>query len=191
MDLGVNIGYAGAQIDEVLPVVRRADALGLHSVWAGEAYGAEAVSVLGYLAAVTDNLVLGSSILQLHARTPANVAMVAMTLDWLSGGRFHLGLGVSGPQVVEGWHGVPYGSPIARTREYVDIVRAAIAREAPLTYDGNYYEIPYQGDDATGLGKPLRSILHPRSDRIPIYLAALGPRTSRSRRRSRTAGSRR
>src|SRR5256885_7942636 len=113
--------------------------------------------------------------MQIPARTPAMTAMTAMTLDGLSGGRFRLGLGVSGPQVVEGWHGQPFGKPLARTREYVAIVRAIVARRAPLEFDGEYYRVPYTGPDATGLGKPLRSILHGRAD-LPIYLAAIGPK---------------
>ncbi|HEX2028267.1 MAG TPA: LLM class F420-dependent oxidoreductase [Nitriliruptorales bacterium] len=176
MRLGLNIGYSGATIGDVLPLVEHADRIGIDSVWAAEAYGSDAVTVLGYLAARTTRIQLGSAILQIPARTPANTAMTAMTLDAVSGGRFILGLGVSGPQVVEGWHGVAYGKPLARTREYVEIVRAAVARETPLTYQGEHYQIPYRGDDATGLGKPLRSILHPLRERIPIYLAALGPR---------------
>ena len=176
MRLGLNIGYSGAQIDDVMPLVERADDLGYHSVWAAEAYGSDAVTVLAYLAARTRQIKLGSAILQMPARTPANTAMTAMTLDALSGGRLLLGLGLSGPQVVEGWHGVSYAKPLTRTREYVDIVRRVIAREAPVTYDGEVYEIPYARDDATGLGKPLKSILHPMRNRIPIYLAAIGPK---------------
>jgi F420-dependent oxidoreductase-like protein len=145
-------------------------------VWAAEAYGSDAVTVLAYLAARTERIALGSAILQMPARTPAATAMTAMTLDGLSGGRFLLGLGLSGPQVVEGWHGVPYGRPLGRTREYVEIVRKAIAREAPLEHQGDHYQIPYTGQDATGLGKPLKSILHPLRPSIPIYLAAVGPR---------------
>jgi F420-dependent oxidoreductase-like protein len=132
--------------------------------------------VLSFLAARTARLKLGSAIMQMPGRTPANAAMTAMTLDALSDQRFLLGLGLSGPQVVEGWHGVPYGKPLGKTREYVEIVRKAIAREAPLQHDGEHYQIPYHGDDATGLGKPLKSILHPVRDRIPIYLAAIGPK---------------
>ncbi|MBA2319195.1 MAG: LLM class F420-dependent oxidoreductase [Euzebyales bacterium] len=176
MRLGLNIGYSGAAIRSVLPLVEHADRIGIDSVWVAEAYGSDAVTVLSYLAARTERIKLGSAILQMPARTPANTAMTAMTLDALSGGRLLLGLGLSGPQVVEGWHGVPYGKPLGRTREYVEIVRAAIARQAPLEHDGAHYQIPYRGDDATGLGKPLRSILHPLRDRIPIYLAAIGPR---------------
>ena len=179
MRLGINIGYSGATIGEVLPLVRHADAVGLDSVWAAEAYGSDAVTVLAYLAGQTERIALGSAVLQMPARTPAMTAMTAMTLDALSGGRFLLGLGLSGPQVVEGWHGVPYGRPLARTREYVDIVRRAIAREEPLQYDGAEFRIPYDGPDATGLGKPLKSILHPRRPQIPVYLAAVGPRNTR------------
>jgi F420-dependent oxidoreductase-like protein len=176
MRLGLNLGYSGSSIGNVLPLVQHADRIGIDSVWAAEAYGSDAVTVLSYLAAMTERIKLGSAILQMPARTPANTAMTAMTLDALSGGRVVLGLGLSGPQVVEGWHGVPYGKPLGRTREYVEIVRRAIAREAPLEYAGTHYRIPYQGPDATGLGKPLKSILHPVRTRIPIYLAAIGPR---------------
>jgi F420-dependent oxidoreductase-like protein len=176
MRLGLNIGYAGAQIDDVMPLVERADDLGYHSVWAAEAYGSDAVTVLAYIAARTRRIKVGTAILQMPARTPANTAMTAMTLDALSGGRVLLGLGLSGPQVVEGWHGVSYAKPLTRTREYVEIVRRIVAREAPLTYEGEHYQIPYTGDDATGLGRPLKSILHPVRERIPIYLAATGPK---------------
>ncbi|MPZ72056.1 MAG: LLM class F420-dependent oxidoreductase [Nitriliruptorales bacterium] len=179
MKLGLNIGYSGSTIDDVLPLVEHADRIGIDSVWAAEAYGSDAVTVLSYLAARTRRIKLASGILQMPARTPANTAMTAMTLDALSAGRFILGLGLSGPQVVEGWHGVPYGNPLGRTREYVEIVRMAIARKAPLEFHGDHYEIPYTGDDATGLGKPLKSILHPVRDRIPIYLAAIGPKNVR------------
>ena len=176
MKLGLNLGYSGSSIHDVLPLVEHADRIGIDSVWAAEAYGSDAVTVLSYIAAKTSTIKLGSAILQMPARTPANTAMTAMTLDALSGGRVILGLGLSGPQVVEGWHGVPYGKPLGRTREYVEIVRAAIAREAPLKYDGEHYQIPYSEQDATGLGKPLKSILHPVRPAIPIYLAAIGPR---------------
>ena len=175
MKLGINLGYSGAQMHDILPLVTLADRIGVDSVWAAEAYGSDAVTVLAYLAGQTQQIALGSAILQMPARTPANTAMTAMTLDALSGGRVILGLGVSGPQVVEGWHGVAYGSPLTRTREYVEIVRRAVARAEPLTFDGQEYQIPYAGPDATGLGKPLRSIMHPVRDHIPIYLAAIGP----------------
>jgi F420-dependent oxidoreductase-like protein len=176
MRLGLNIGYSGAAMSHVWPLIERADQVGIDSVWAAEAYGSDAVTVLSYIAARTERIKVGSAILQMPARTPANTAMTAMTLDALSQGRMLLGLGLSGPQVVEGWHGVAYGKPLGKTREYVEIVRAAIAREAPLQHDGEHYRIPYTGSDATGLGKPLKSILHPVRDRIPIYLAAIGPK---------------
>ena len=176
MKLGLNIGYSGSAIGGVWPMIELADKVGIDSVWAAEAYGSDAVTVLSYVAAKTQQIKVGSAILQMPARTPANTAMTAMTLDALSDGRFLLGLGLSGPQVVEGWHGVPYGKPLRRTREYVEIVRMAIARETPLEYDGEEYQIPYRGADATGLGKPLKSILHPVRNEIPIYLASIGPK---------------
>ena len=176
MRLGINLGYSGAHMADVLPLVKLADREGIDSVWAAEAYGSDAVTVLSYIAGQTDSIALGTAILQIPGRTPANTAMTAMTLDALSDGRVLLGLGDSGPQVVEGWHGVSYSKPLARTREYVEIVRRAIARKQPLAFDGEHFQIPYQGPDATGLGKPLKSILHPVRTRIPIYLAAIGPR---------------
>jgi F420-dependent oxidoreductase-like protein len=176
MRLGLNIGYSGAAIGNVLPLVEQAERVGFDSVWAAEAYGSDAVTVLAYLAARTMRVKLGSAIWQMPARTPANTAMTAMTLDALSGGRLLLGLGMSGPQVVEGWHGVAYGKPLGRTREYVEIVRRIVARDAPVEFDGEHYQIPYRGEDASGLGKPLKSILHPVRNWIPIYLAAIGPK---------------
>ena len=176
MKLGLNLAYSGASMGAVLPLVEHADRIGVDSVWAAEAYGSDAVTILSYIAACTERIKLGSGILQMPARTPANTAMTAMTLDALSGGRLLLGLGLSGPQVVEGWHGVPFGKPLQRTREYVEIVRKAVARDEPLTYEGEHYRIPYSGPDATGLGKPLKSILHPVRKSIPVYLAAIGPR---------------
>ena len=155
--------------------VQEADRLGGHSVWTVGAYGSDAVSPLAWLGALTTRLHLGPAIMQMPGRTPANAAMTAMTLNQLSGGRFLMGLGLSGPQVVEGWHGVSYAQPLARTREYVSIVRAIFGREAPLTFEGRHYQIPYRGDDATGLGKPLKSTLK-ADPNIPIYLAAIGPK---------------
>jgi F420-dependent oxidoreductase-like protein len=175
MRLGLGLGYSGGRVQLDCALVQEAERLGYHSVWTAEAYGSDAVTPLAWLGAVTHRIRLGTGILQLAARTPAMTAMTAMTLDQLSGGRLLLGLGVSGPQVVEGWHGQPFGRPLARTREYVEIVRAILARQAPLVHHGAHYRIPYDGPDATGLGKPLRSILHGRPD-LPIYLAALGPR---------------
>jgi len=175
MRLGVMAGYSGAKIELPMELILEADRLGYYSVWTSEAYGSDAITPLAWVGALTKQIKLGTAIMQMPARTPAMTTMTAMTLDQLSGGRMLLGLGLSGPQVVEGWHGSAYGKPLGKTREYVEIVRQILAREAPLTYDGEHYEIPYQGQDATGLGKPLKSILHGRPD-IPIYLASIGPK---------------
>ncbi|MFQ5897532.1 MAG: LLM class F420-dependent oxidoreductase [Candidatus Methylomirabilia bacterium] len=175
MRLGLNLGYSGPTFTLNLPLVLEAERLGFDSVWTAEAYGSDAVTSLAWIAARTERIRVGTAIMQMPARTPAMAAMTATTLDQLSGGRFLLGLGVSGPQVVEGWHGVPFGKPLVRTREYVAIVRAIWAREKPVQFSGEHYQIPYSGPDASGLGKPLKSILHGRAD-IPIYLAAIGPR---------------
>lgn len=175
MRLGLNLGYSGAKITLPVEMVKEADRLGYYAVWAAESYGSDAVTPLAWLGALTENIHLGTAIMQMPGRTPANTAMTAITLDQLSGGRMLLGLGLSGPQVVEGWHGVGYGKPLGKTREYVEILRAIFKREAPLVHDGKHYQIPYTGDDATGLGKPLKSILHGRPD-LPIYLAAIGPK---------------
>jgi F420-dependent oxidoreductase-like protein len=175
MRLGLNAGYSGARIELPMDLILEADRLGYYAVWTAEAYGSDAATPLAWIGAQTKNIHLGTAILQMPARTPANTAMTAMTLDQLSGGRMLLGLGLSGPQVVEGWHGVAYGKPLQKTREYVEIVRKIFKREAALTHEGEYYEIPYRGADATGLGKPLKSILHGRAD-LPIYLASIGPK---------------
>ena len=175
MRLGLMTGYSGATFQLPLAMIQEADKLGYHAVWTAEAYGSDAVTPLAWIGALTERIHLGTAIMQMPGRTPANTAMTAMTLDQLSGGRMLLGLGLSGPQVVEGWHGKPYGKPLGKTREYVSIVRAILAREAPLVHEGAHYQIPYQGEDATGLGKPLKSILHGRAD-MPIYLASIGPK---------------
>jgi F420-dependent oxidoreductase-like protein len=175
MRLGINIGYAMGKIELPVELIQEADRLGLFAVWAAEAYGSDAITPLAWLGALTEQIHLGTAIMQIPARTPANAAMTAMTLDQLSGGRFLMGVGVSGPQVVEGWHGASYARPLARTREYVEIVRQIFARRQPLTYDGQIYQLPYAGNDATGMGKPLKSSLRGRAD-IPIYLAAIGPK---------------
>src|SRR5947199_7059809 len=175
MRFGINVGYSGARMSLNMELIREADRLGFHSVWTAEAYGSDAVSPLAWIAAQTSRIHVGSGIMQMPARSPAMTAMTATTLDQLSGGRMLLGLGVSGPQVVEGWHGVGYGNPLRRTREYVEIVRAIWAREKPLEHTGPHYQIPYRGPGATGLGKPLKSILHGRQ--IPIYIAAVGPKS--------------
>ena len=174
MRLGLSLGYWGARPADAAPLVREAEALGFDSIWTSEAYGSDGVTPLAWMGALTSRIKLGTAILQMPARTPAMTAMTAATLDLLSGGRVLLGLGVSGPQVVEGWHGQLYGKPLVRTREYVEIVRMALAREQPLEYHGQEYQIPVA--DGTGLGKPLRLTVHPLRKRIPIYLAALGPK---------------
>jgi F420-dependent oxidoreductase-like protein len=175
MRLALTLNYSGASVALDLDKVLEAERLGYSSVWTAEAYGSDAVTPAAWIAARTSRIHVGTGIMQIPARTPAMTAMTAMTLDALSGGRFRLGLGVSGPQVVEGWHGQPFGKPLTKTREYVDIVRAILRREKPLEFRGEYYQIPYAGADATGLGKPLKSILHGRAT-LPIYLAAVGPK---------------
>jgi F420-dependent oxidoreductase-like protein len=175
MRLALSLNYSGATLALDLDKVLEAERLGYDSVWSAEAYGSDAVSPAAWLAARTSRIHVGTGIMQIPARTPAMTAMTAMTLDALSGGRFRLGLGVSGPQVVEGWHGQPFGKPLAKTREYVEVVRAVLKRDKPLEFRGEYYQIPYAGPGATGLGKPLRSILHGRAT-LPIYLAAVGPK---------------
>ncbi len=174
--LGLHLGYWGAVPIDVMPLVQEAERLGFDSIWSAEAYGSDAVSWLAWVASRTERLGFGTAIMQIPARTPASTAMTAITLDHLSGGRFRLGLGMSGPQVVEGWHGVPYGKPLARTREYVEIVRAILRRDTPVEFEGEYYRIPARGPGSTGLGKPLRTIVHPLRADLPIYLAAIGPR---------------
>src|SRR5262245_49797083 len=175
MQLALSLNYSGATMTLDAVKVLEAERLGYTSVWSAEAYGSDAVTPAAWIAARTERIHVGTAIMQIPARTPAMTAMTAMTLDALSGGRFRLGLGVSGPQVVEGWHGQPFGKPLARTREYVEVVRAILRRDRPLQFQGEYYQIPYTGPAATGLGKPLRSILHGRAS-LPIYLAAVGPR---------------
>lgn len=178
MRLGINFGYQdwGRGLDQAVALAQEADSLGFHSGWTAEAYGTDSVTPLTWLMASTQQMNFGSAIMQMPARTPAMTAMTAATLDLMSGGRFLLGLGLSGPQVVEGWHGQPYGKPLAKTREYVEIVRRVLRREGTLEHHGPHYDIPYSGDDATGLGKPLKIIVHPRRADIPVYLAAIGPK---------------
>jgi len=175
MRLSLMVGYSGAKITLPMEMIKEADRLGLYAVWTAEAYGSDCITPLAWIGAQTERIRLGTAIMQMPARTPANTAMTAMTLDQLSGGRFLLGLGLSGPQVVEGWHGQPFGKPLTKTREYVAILRQIFKREEPLAHQGQYYQIPYRGAEATGLGKPLKSILHGRPD-LPIYLAAIGPK---------------
>jgi F420-dependent oxidoreductase-like protein len=172
MRLGMLLRYHGHDLalDEVL----EAERLGYTSVWSGEAYGTDAVTPTAWILARTTRIKAGVGIMQMQARTPACTAMTALTLQALSNNRFLLGIGASGPQVVEGWHGVPFGKPMARTREYIEILRKILKREAPLQHDGELYQIPYTGPGATGLGKPLKSILHGDAD-MPIYAASITP----------------
>lgn len=174
MKLGLGLDlYRGAQLTMPTEQVRRAEALGYHSVWTAEAYGSDALSPLAYLAAVTSRIKLGTAVVQIAARTPAATAMHAMTIDALAGGgRVIVGLGVSGPQIVEGWYGQPWGRPSHRLRDYVAIMRKVISRE-PVTHEGSEISLPYTGEGAVGQGKPLRSILHASAD-IPIWIAAGG-----------------
>ena len=172
MQLGLNLGYWGAGNDaDNLALAKEADALGYSVAWVAEAYGSDAPTVLAWVAAQCPNIDIGSAIFQIPGRTPANCAMTAATLDTLSGGRFRLGLGVSGPQVSEGWHGVRFDKPLARTREYVDIVKMALRREK-VRYDGQHYVLPLPD----GPGKALQLTVHPVRDHIPMYLAAVGPK---------------
>jgi F420-dependent oxidoreductase-like protein len=172
MRLGVNLGYWGAGNDaENLALAREADSLGYSVAWAAEAYGSDAATVLAWVAAQTERIDVGSAVFQIPARTPAMTAMTAATLDTLSGGRFRLGVGVSGPQVSEGWHGVRFDKPLARTREYVEIVRLALSRQR-VAYEGSHWTLPLPD----GPGKALRLTVYPVRKDIPLYLAAIGPK---------------
>ena len=171
MKLGISLGYSGARYDVPVEVVQKAEALGYDSVWTAEAYGSDAMTPLAYLAAKTERIKLCTGIIQLAARTPANAAMQAGTIDAMAGGgRVVIGIGVSGPQIVEGWYGERWGSPYYRMKDYVRIMRKIFKREAPVTHDGREIALPYPAEDATGLGKPLKSILHMNPD-IPLVLA--------------------
>ena len=170
MKLSLMLGYSGAQLDIPVKLVQRAEELGFHSVWTAEAYGSDAITPLAYLAAVTSRIKLGTAIMQLAARTPANCAMTAATLDALAGGdRFIAGIGVSGPQIVEGWYGQPWGRPYYRIKDYVTIMKAILHREGPVSHDGKEISLPFTGTGSAGMGKPLKSILHTNPN-IPIYL---------------------
>ena len=177
LKLGVQFGYWGAQPpSDHVELAQEAERLGYDSAWTAEAWGSDAFTPLAWIGANTSKIRLGTSVVQLSARTPTATAMAALTLDHLSGGRMILGLGVSGPQVVEGWYGQPFSKPLARTREYVDIIRQVLRREAPVTSPGPHYPLPYRGEGAWGMGKPLRSITHPRRADLPIFLGAEGPK---------------
>jgi F420-dependent oxidoreductase-like protein len=175
LKLGYTAGYWGSGPPAgALEAIIEAERLGYSSVWTAEAYGSDALTPLAWWGAHTSTVQLGTGIVQMSARTPAATAMAAMTLDHLSGGRFILGLGASGPQVVEGWYGQPYPRPLARTREYIDIIRRIVRRDAPIDVHGDFYDMPFQG--GAGLGKPLKSTIHPLRTEIPIYLGAEGPK---------------
>lgn len=175
LKLGLNTGYwAGGPPADIAETIADAEALGLDSIWTAEAYGSDCLTPLAWWGASTTRLKLGTAIVQMSARQPAATAMAAMTLDHLCGGRFILGLGVSGPQVVEGWYGMPFARPLARTREYVGILRDIWARGGPVTNDGPHYPLPVP--DGTGLAKALKSSIHPLREDIPIYLGAEGPK---------------
>ena len=177
MKLGLQLGYWGAQPSEgFVDVAQQAENLGFDSIWTAEAWGSDAFTPLAWIGANTSKIKLGTSVVQLSARTPTATAMAALTLDHLSGGRMILGLGVSGPQVVEGWYGQPFSKPLARTREYIDIIRQVLRREGPVKSEGPHYPLPFTGEGAWGLGKSLRSITHPLRADIPIFLGAEGPK---------------
>jgi F420-dependent oxidoreductase-like protein len=177
MRLALTLGYWGAHPRaDAVALAQEAERVGYDSVWVAESWGNDAFTYLAWLAAHTERVRLGTGVVQMAARTPTATAMAAMTLDHLSGGRLLLGLGVSGPQVVEGWYGRPADKPLARTREYVEVVRRALRREGPLTHDGEFYPLPYRGPGATGLGKPLKIMTHPLRPDIPILLGAEGPK---------------
>src|SRR4051812_26633219 len=175
LKLGLNTGYwAGGPPPGAAEAVSEAERLGFDSIWTAEAYGSDCLTPLAWWGASTERLKLGTAIVQMSARQPAATAMAAMTMDHLSGGRFILGLGVSGPQVVEGWYGMPFAKPLARTREYIGILRDVWARQSPVTNEGEHYPLPLP--DGTGLGKPLKASIHPVREEIPIYLGAEGPK---------------
>jgi F420-dependent oxidoreductase-like protein len=173
--LGLNTGYwAGGPPPGVTEAIAEAERLGFDSVWTAEAYGSDCLTPLAWWGASTERIKLGTAIVQMSARQPAATAMAAMTMDHLSSGRFVLGLGVSGPQVVEGWYGMPFAKPLARTREYIGILRDIWARQGPVTNDGEHYTLPLP--DGTGLGKSLKSSIHPVREDIPVFLGAEGPK---------------
>ena len=177
LKLGLNTGYwAGGPPEGVTDSIAEAEKLGYESMWTAEAYGSDGLTPLAWWGSSTERLRLGTAITQMSARQPAATAMAAMTMDHLSGGRFVLGLGVSGPQVVEGWYGMPFAKPLARTREYIEILRSIWARSGPVSLEGEHYRLPYDGPGATGLGKALKASIHPLRTDIPIFLGAEGPK---------------
>lgn len=174
MKLGFLLGYSGKHIHIPLDLIKQAESMGYDSVWTAEAYGNDAVTSASWVLAQTDKIRVGTAIMQMPARSPAMCAMTAMSLHQLSGGRFIAGLGASGPQVVEGWHGVPYGKPVTRTREYIQIMRKIMERDGPVEFDGKVYQMPNKSEGTTGLGKPLKSILEGCPE-LPIYTASITP----------------
>jgi len=180
MKLGMMLGYWGSGKPQgVVPLVQEAERLGFDSVWVAESWGSDCFTYATWLAANTSRIKIGTGVVQLSARTPTATAMAALTLDHISDGRFILGLGVSGPQVVEGWYGQPSNKPLARTREYVEIIRRVLRREEPLDFQGEFYQHPYRGPGSVGLGKPLRTIVHPLRGDLPIFIGAEGPKNVR------------
>lgn len=174
MKLGLVAGYSPATMSVPMELIKEAERLGFSSVWTAEAWGSDAATPAAWILALTEKINVGTAIMQMPGRTPAMTAMTAMTLYAMSGGRFILGLGPSGPQVVEGWHGVPYGRPLTRTKEYVSIIRTILERKEKLEHEGFHYQIPYTGEGASGLGKPLKSILH-GDPALKIYTASISP----------------
>jgi len=177
LKIGLQLGYWQAQPPpDLIGLAQEAERIGYDSIWTAEAWGSDAFTPLAWIGAHTSRIRLGTSVVQLSARTPTATAMATLTLDHLSQGRVILGLGVSGPQVVEGWYGQPFGKPLARTREYIGIIRKVLAREEPVTNDGPHYPLPFRGEGSWGLGKPLRSITHPLRADVPIFMGAEGPK---------------
>ena len=174
MKLGLLLGYSGKKLAPPMDLILQAEKLGVDSVWIAEAYGSDAVTVAAWILGQTTTMKVGTAIMQVPARTPANTAMTAMSMSQMSNGRFILGLGASGPQVVEGWHGVPYSNPLRRLRECIEIVREIFARQGPVSYDGEMYQLPYMGEGSLKMGKPLKSILH-AEENTPIYTASFTP----------------
>src|SRR6202041_1277871 len=175
MKIGLQLGYWGSgPPPHAVELVEEACRLGYDSVWTAESWGSDALTPLAWWGSRTERVRLGTSLCQLSARTPTAMAMAAQTLDYLSGGRFVLGLGVSGPQVVEGWYGQPYDAPLARTVEYIEIIRKVLARQGPVSHDGTHFQLPQR--QGTGLGHPMKSIVHPLRDDLPIVLGAEGPK---------------
>jgi len=174
MKVGLLLGYSGKKLAPPMDMILQAELMGFDSVWIAEAYGSDAVTVAAWILGQTTTLKVGTAIMQVPARTPANTAMTAMSMSQLSGGRFILGLGASGPQVVEGWHGIPYGKALLRLRECIEIVREIFARQGPVSYEGEIYQLPYTGSGSLGMGKPLKSILH-AEENTSIYTASFTP----------------